>query len=72
MQTNLIPTLELELQSKQIMKELCIILNIYQLNIYVLNLKFKVKNGSIPDAFQNNFDLKPQDYFTKNDDGKLA
>ena len=40
----LIPTLESESRSKQIIKELCI-LNIYQLNEYnVLNLMFKVKN----------------------------
>ena len=27
---------------------------------------FKVKNGLIPDAFQNKFDMISSDYFTKN------
>ena len=53
-------------RSKQIMRELCV-LNIYQFNIYnVLNLMFKVKNGLIPDAFQNKFNMISHDYFTKN------
>ena len=56
----------MESRSKQIMKELCI-LNIHQLNIYnILNLMFKVKNGSIPDTFQNRFYLISHDYLTKN------
>ena len=47
-----------------VMKELCI-LNIYQLNIYnVLNLMSKLKNGLIPDAFQNTFNMISHDYFT--------
>ena len=54
-----------ESSSKQIIKELCIF-NIYQLNIYVLNLMFKVKNDLIPDAFQNKFNMILHDYFTKN------
>ena len=59
--TILTPTLESELCSKQIMKDLCI-LNIYQLNIYnVLNLMFKAKNGSMPDDFQNKFHLISHD-----------
>ena len=49
LQTIPIPTSQSKSRSKQIMRELCI-LNIYQLNIYVLNLMFKVKNGLIPDA----------------------
>ena len=47
------------------MKELCIF-NIYQLNIYVLNLMFKVKNDLLPDAFQNKFNMILHEYFTKN------
>ena len=60
-----IPTAQSESRSKQIMRENCV-LNIYQLNIYVLNLMFKVKNGLIPDAFQNKFNMISHDYFTKN------
>ena len=60
-----IPTSQSESRSKQIMRELCV-LNIYQLNIYVLNLMFKAKNGLIPDAFQNKFNMISHDYFTKN------
>ena len=37
-----VPTSQSESCSKQIMRELCI-LNIYQFNIYVLNLMFKAK-----------------------------
>ena len=58
LRTITIPTIESELRSKQIMKEICI-LHIYQLNTYNLisyniisclnintyNLMFKVKNG---------------------------
>ena len=51
-----VPTSQSESRSKQIMRELCV-LNIYQLNIYVLNLMFKVKNGLIPDAFQKKFNI---------------
>ena len=41
-------------------------MNIYQLNVHnVLNLMFKVKNGSIRDAFQNKFHLISHGYFTK-------
>ena len=61
-----VPTSQSESRSKQIMRELCV-LNIYQLNIYnVLNLMFKAKNGLIPDAFQNKFNMISHDYFTKN------
>ena len=61
-----IPTPRSKSRSKQIMRELCV-LNIYQLNIYnVLNLMFNVKNGLIPDAFQNKFDMISRDYSTKN------
>ena len=60
-----IPTSQPESRYKQIMRELCV-LNICQLNIYVLNLMFKVKNGLIPDAFQNKFNMISHDYFTKN------
>ena len=61
-----IPTSQSKSRSKQIMRELCV-LNIYQLHIYnVLNLMFKVKNGFIPDAFQNKFNMISHDYFTKN------
>ena len=60
-----VPTSQSKSRSKQIMRELCV-LNIYQLNIYVLNLMFKAKNGLIPDAFQNKFNLISHDYFTKN------
>ena len=61
-----IPTSQSESRSKQIMKELCI-LNIYQLNIYiVLILIFKVKNGWISDTFQNKFNMISHDYFIKN------
>ena len=49
-----IPTSLSESRSKQIIKELCI-LNIYQLNVYLLNLMFQVKNGLMPGAFQNKF-----------------
>ena len=53
LQTTLILTLKSELCSIQILHELCI-LNIYKLNIYIsLNFIFKVKNDSVPDAFQN-------------------
>ena len=61
-----IPTSQSKSRSKQLMRELYV-LNIYQLNIYnVLNLMFKVKNGLIPDAFQNKFNMISHDYFTKN------
>ena len=61
-----VPTSQSESHSKQIIRELCV-LNIYQLNIYnVLNLMFKAKNGLIPDAFQNKFNMISHDYFTKN------
>ena len=66
LRTILIPTSQSESRSKQIMRELCV-LNIYQLNMYnVLNLMFKVKNGLIPDSFQNKFNVISHDYFTKN------
>ena len=64
LRTNLIPTSQSESRSKQIMKELCI-LNIYQLYNF-LNLMFKVKNGLIPDDFQNKFNKISHAYFTKN------
>ena len=55
-----------ESRSEQIIKDCCI-LNIYLLNIHnALNHMFKVKNGSIPDAFQDKFYLISFDYFTKN------
>ena len=60
-----VPTSQFESHSKQIMRELCI-LNIYQLNIYVLNLMFKAKNGLIPGAFQSKLNRISHDYFTKN------
>ena len=60
-----IPTSQSESRSKQIMRELCV-LNICQVNIYVLNLMFKVKNSLIPDAFQSKFNMISHDYFTKN------
>ena len=64
LRTITIRTSQSESRSKQIMRELCV-LNIYQLNIYnVLNLMFKVKNGLIPDAFQNKFNMISHDYFT--------
>ena len=48
------------------MKEICI-LNIYQLNVYiVLNIMFKLKNGSVTDAFQEKFRLTSHCYFTRN------
>ena len=51
------------------MKELCI-LNTYHLKINdALNLMLKVKklkDDSIPDAFQSKFHLISYDYFTKN------
>ena len=57
-----VPTSQSESRSKQIMRELCV-LNIYQLNIYnVLNLMFKVKNGLIPYALQNKFNINSHDY----------
>ena len=53
LQTIPISTSQSKSRSKQIVRELCV-LNIYQLNIYnALNLMFKVKNGLIPDVFQN-------------------
>ena len=56
-QTIPIPTSQSKSRSKQIVRELSV-LNIYQLNIYnVLNLMFKVKNGLIPDVFQNKFNM---------------
>ena len=59
------PISQSESRSEQIMRELCV-LHVYQLNIYnVLNLMFKVKNGLIPDAFQNKFNMISHDYFTK-------
>ena len=61
-----VPTSQSESRSKQITRELCV-LNIYQLNIYnVLNLMFKAKNGFIPDAFQNKFNMISHGHFTKN------
>ena len=60
-----IPTSQSKSHSKQIMRELCV-MNIYQLNIYVLNLMLKVENGIIPDAFQNKVNIISHDYFTKN------
>ena len=65
LQTIPVPTSQSKSCSKQIMRELCI-LNIYQFNIYVLNLMFKAKNGLIPVAFQNKFNMISHDYFTKN------
>ena len=60
------PTSQSESRSKQIMRELCV-LNIRQLTICnVLNLMFKAKNGLIPDAFQNKFNMISHDYLTKN------
>ena len=51
------------------MRELCV-LNIYQLNIcfksHVKKRLSKVKNGLIPDAFQNKLNMIAHDYFTKN------
>ena len=55
LQTIPMSTIESELRSKQIMKELCI-LNIYQLNIYnALNLMFKVKKSRYLMLFRTNF-----------------
>ena len=55
LRTILIPALVSELRYIQIMTKI-FISNIYQLNIHnVLNIMFKVKNGLIPDAFQNKF-----------------
>ena len=65
LQTIPIPTSQSESRSKQIMRELCV-LNIYQLNTYVLNLIFQVKNGLISDLLQDKFNMISHDYFTKN------
>ena len=65
LQTIPIPTSQSESRSKQIMRELCV-LNIYQLNIFVLNLIFQVKNGLISDLLQDKFNMISHDYFTKN------
>ena len=77
LRTILIPALVSELRYIQIMTKI-FISNIYQLNIHnvinlmyqlnvhnVLNIMFKVKNGLIPDAFQNKFHLISHDCFTK-------
>ena len=53
------------LKSEEIMDRLGI-LNIYKLNIYhKVNLMFRVKNNTIPEAFRTKFQIVQQNYATR-------
>ena len=49
------------------------ILNIYKLNIYhVINLMFRVKNNTIPEAFINKFEIVHHYYPTRHSENNLT
>ena len=60
------------LKSEEIM-DILGILNIYELNIYhTVNLMFRVKNNTIPEAFQTQFQIAQHNYATRHSENNFG